>query len=269
MVGRSIAMGAMSKPLVLASLLIGLGACTTALPPEKTTALGGPFNEEVKDGYLRLADAQRAATDLADWYHFRSKARYAMLGDTVWPDKVASRAVPTASQAEAVEAREHLLRVLEGGGRVVAPTAAAAAQINFECWLEELESVESPEGFSDCKESFETALAEAESALIDTPYLVFFARGSDELDAGARDVVTYAARAARVAEPAAIAVTGYADPSGDASANQELSRRRAEAVAAALRESGVGASDIRIAARGASEVPIEERARRVEITFGG
>ena len=269
LVGRSIAMRAVCKPLAWAGLLIGLCACTTALPPDKTTALGGPFNEELKEGYLRLAEAQRAATDLADWYHFRSKARFAMLGDTVWPDKVASRAIPAARQAEAVEEREHLLRVLEGGGRVAAPADAAAAQTNFDCWLEELKSVKDPEGFSDCRESFEAALAKAQSTLIHAPYLVFFERGSDQLDPSAMNVVTFAARAARVAEPTAIAVTGYADPSGDASDNQALSRRRAAAVAEALRASGVGPGQIRVAARGASPVTVEERARRVEITFGG
>jgi OmpA-OmpF porin, OOP family len=269
MVGRSIAMRAVSKHGVLASLLIGLGACTTALPPEKTSALGGAFNEQLKQGYLRLAEAQRAATDVVDWYHFRDKARTATLGDTVWPDKVASRVIPAAWQPEAVEQREHLLRMLEGGGRGAAPVDAAAAQTSFDCWLEELESVKDPERFSDCKESFEAALAKAQSALVHTPYVVLFERGSDQLDPNARDVVTYAARAARIAEPAAIAVIGYADPSGEVSANQELSRRRAETVAQALRASGVGASEIRVAARGATVGTAEERARRVEITFGG
>ena len=139
-------MRAVCKPLAWAGLLIGLGACTTALPPEKTTALGGPFNEEVKQGYLRLAEAQPALTDFADWYHFRGKARNAMLGNTVWPDKVASRAIPAAAQPEAVAQRERLLRVLEGGGRVAAPADAAAAQTNFDCWLEELEFGRDPGG---------------------------------------------------------------------------------------------------------------------------
>jgi outer membrane protein OmpA-like peptidoglycan-associated protein len=269
MVGRSIAMRALRRPLVLAGLLLGLGACTTALPPEKTAALGGPFNEEIKQGYLRLAEAQRSATDVANWFHFRAKARSAMLGDTVWPDKVASRTVPPARQAEAVEQRERLLRVLEGGGREAAPVDAAAAQTNFDCWLEELESVEDPERFSDCRESFAAALAEAEHALIETPYLVFFDSGSDQLDPNAMDVVTFAARAARIAEPAAVAVTGYADPAGEASDNQALSRRRADAVAEALRAAGVPAGGIRTAARGATVGSVDERARRVEITFDG
>jgi OOP family OmpA-OmpF porin len=270
MVGRSIAMRAVRRPLVLAGLLLGLGACTTALPPEKTTALGGPFNEEIKQGYLRLAEAQRSATDVADWFHFRAKARTAMLGDTVWPDKVASRTVPPARQADAVERRERLLRVLEGGGREAAPVDAAAAQTNFDCWLEELESVEDPERHSDCRESFAAALAEAEHALIETPYLVFFESGSDQLDPNAMDVVTFAARAARIAEPAEVAVTGYADPAGDASDNEALSQRRAEAVAEALRAAGVPAGGIRTAARGSAAVAgADERARRVEITFDG
>jgi OOP family OmpA-OmpF porin len=255
--------------LLLGGLALGLCACTTALPPEKTEAMGPPFNEQIKLGYLRLADAERAKPDLSDWYHFRSKARAAMLGDPVWPDKVSSRQVPPASQAEAIELRERLLRALEGGARTAAPVDTAAAQVNFDCWLEELESAKAPDQFSDCKDSFLAALAKAESPLIDTPYVVYFERGSDRLDPDARNVVTHALSAARIAQPREIAVTGYADPSGETRANQELSQRRAEAVADALRTGKPSGSEIRTAARGASPGTTGERARRVEITFGG
>jgi hypothetical protein len=71
----------LSKPLVIGGLLLGLGACTTALPPEKTTALGGPFNDQIKQGYVRLASARWAAWDPSDWYHFRGKAYQAGEGD--------------------------------------------------------------------------------------------------------------------------------------------------------------------------------------------
>jgi outer membrane protein OmpA-like peptidoglycan-associated protein len=270
MVGRSIAMRAMRQPLLLAALLVGLGACTTALPPDKTPALGGAFNEEIKQGYIRLASAARGTTDLADWYHFRGKAQAAMLGDAVWPDKVASREVAPAARSEAVVLRERLLRALEGDARKAAPLDAAAAQINFDCWLEELESVSDPEGFSDCKESFVAALAGAESALVHTPYLVFFAPGSDQLDPDAMNVITRAVWGARIAEPGAIVVTGYADPSGEASANQALSQRRAQAVAEALRAAGVvAAGQIQAVGRGAPVGIAGQRARRVEIIFSG
>ena len=213
--------------------------------------MGGPFNEALKEGYLRLADGQWSEVHLDEWHHFHAKAESAMLGDVVWPDKVASRAVPAAAQSEALAQRERLLRVLEGGARESAPVEAATAQVGFDCWLEELERSADPARVSDCREISQAALGEAEASLIRTPYLVYFERGSDRLDPHAENVVTWAARAAYVAAPAAIAVTGYADPSGRASDNQALSLRRAEAVAEALRAAGVTGGEIRVGARGA------------------
>jgi OmpA-OmpF porin, OOP family len=264
-------MGGLSKPLLVAGLLLGLGGCTTALPPEKVAAMAPPlpFNEQLKEGYLQLAEAARAQTSVSNWYHFRTKAREAMLGDVVWPDKVASRQVPAAAQADAIERRERLLTALESGARRAAPVDTAAAQVNFDCWLEELETIKNPANFSDCKDSFESALAKAQSALVDTPYVVLFDPGSDRLNPDALNVVYFTLRAARVAEPPEIAVTGYADPSGDARANQALSERRAEAVAEALRAGKLPGSEISVAARGATPGTTGERARRVEITFGG
>ncbi len=271
MVGKSIAMGRSCKPLLLAGLLLGLGACTTALPSEQVEAMGPPlpFNEQLKEGYLQLAEAQRAETHPVNWYHFRSKAREAMLGNTVWPDKVASRQVPEASQVEAIELRERLLRALEGGARTAAPADAAAAQINFECWLQELETIHNPANFSDCKDSFLAALAKSESALVHTPYTVFFDKGSDRITPDGMNVVTSARRAVQIARPTQIAVTGYADPSGEKRADQALSQHRADAVAAALRAGDLAGGTVNAAAGGAAPGATGERARRVEITFGG
>jgi OmpA-OmpF porin, OOP family len=268
MPARAIALHISTLLLPLA-LGLGLAACTTALPPDKVTAMGGPFNERLKEGYLKLADGQWSDFHLDEWYHFQDKARSAMLGDTVWPDRVAGRVVPGPAQTQAMEVRERLLRTLEGGARSTAPEDAAAAQVAFDCWLEELERSTAPDRVSDCQEIAQTSLQRAEASLIHTPYLVYFERGSDQLDPDAMNVVTQAAWAAEVAEPTSIEVTGYADVSGSASDNQALSRRRAEAVAEALRRSGGTTGDIRVGARGAVTGASERQARRVEITFGG
>ncbi len=271
MVGKSIAMRALRKPLLAAGLLLGLGACTTALPPEQTQAMGPPlpFNEQLKEGYLQLAEAQRAETHPINWYHFRSKAREAMLGNTVWPDKVASRQVPAAAQVEAIELRERLLRALEGGAGSAAPADAAAAQVNFECWLQELETIHNPANFSDCKDTFLAALTKSESALVHTPYLVFFDQGSDQITPDGMNVVTFARRAVQIARPTQIAVTGYADPSAEKRAEQALSQHRADAVADALRAGELSGSTVKAAAGGLAPGATGDRARRVEITFGG
>jgi outer membrane protein OmpA-like peptidoglycan-associated protein len=259
----------MSQRLVIGGLLLGLGACTTALPPEKTTALGGPFNEQLKQGYVHLASARWAAWAPSDWYHFRSKAYQAEDGDVVWPDKVSSREIPEADRAEAIELRERLLTALELGGRAAAPTEAAAAQANFDCWLVQLASAKKPAETRDCKENFVAALDKTENALVKDHYQVLFAPGSDQLDPDAMNVVTAVARAARVARPARVDVVGYADSSGAPAANEALSRRRADAVAAALGSAGVPRDALLVGARGATGEAAGAQARRVEITFSG
>ncbi len=99
--------------------------------------------------------------------------------------------------------RERLLRALEGGARRAAPADAAAAQVNFDCWLEELESIKNPANFSDCKDSFVAALAKAESALVHTPYMVLFDPG--QRPAQSRCAERGHLRAARRADRAAAA----------------------------------------------------------------
>lgn len=81
---------------LLVGLLVASGnACTTVLAPERTEALGPPFNDALKEGYLQLAGSR---WQQGSWeaLHFRDKARQAMLGDLVWPDDVAGSRVPAA-----------------------------------------------------------------------------------------------------------------------------------------------------------------------------
>ena len=96
-----------AKPhLALGCLTLLLAGCTTAMPAEETPALGIAFNEQVKQGYVRLASAEWSEADLPASWHFRGKARAAMIGDTVWPDKVASYDVPAQLRPQALELRE-------------------------------------------------------------------------------------------------------------------------------------------------------------------
>ncbi|MFL1462066.1 OmpA family protein [Roseococcus sp. DSY-14] len=97
---------------------------------------------------------------------------------------------------------------------------------------------------------------------------VFFTPESAALDPAARQVVAGAAGRARRFPNSRITVRGYTGPAGDSAANQALSRARAEAVAAGLREAGVAPGRITVSARG--EVPFDlapVESRRVEVHF--
>jgi OmpA-OmpF porin, OOP family len=253
---------------LLVGVLVGSGsACTTVLAPERTEALGPPFNDALKDGYLRLAESR---WDEGSWevLHFRDKARQAMLGDAVPPDDAKSPFVPASFQPELVAQCDRLLTLLDAGGRVRAPEDAAMAQVSFDCWLSQVKDTKRLD--SACRDAFLASLQETEQAVIAAlpgSYVVLFDSGSDRLDSAGLNVATRASRASRLLAPARINVIGYADPSGPASRNEALSLQRAENVAAALTRGGVPPEAIEVQARGARAAA--DDGRRVEITFEG
>ena len=255
----------MAQWLLVCLLAASGSGCTTVLAPERTQALGPPFNEALKDGYLQLADGPWQE---GNWevLRFRDKARQAMLGGAVWPDDAASARMPASVQSELVEERGRLLLVLNSGGRVLAPEDAALAQVSFDCWLSEAKEMK--QSGSGCQDTFRTALGKTELAVTATlpePYVVMFESGSDRLDGVALNVATAVSRAARLREPGRINVTGYADPSGSMTRNEALSLQRAENVAAALQRAGVSPELIEVQGQGARAAA--EDGRRVEIAF--
>jgi outer membrane protein OmpA-like peptidoglycan-associated protein len=254
-----------AQALLIGLVLAGGNACTTVLAPKRTEALGPPFNDALKQGYLQLADG-RSHEGSWEFLRFRDKARQAMLGDAVWPDDPADARLPASLRAQLDEQRDRLLIFLDSGGRALAPQEAAMAQVGFDCWLSEVEDTKQLD--SECRDAFLASLRETERAVIATlpeSYVVLFESGSDRVDGVGLNVASSVSRAALLTTPARINVIGHADPSGSATANEALSLQRAENVAAALARAGVSPELIDVQARGASGAA--EDARRVEITL--
>lgn len=114
--------------------------------------------------------------------------------------------------------------------------------------------------------------AAAQSA--EQPFRVFFDWSKPELTRDAQATLDEVAAAYQQAKPRRVEVAGHSDRSGPAAVNVFASRRRADAVKAALAERGVPASAITISAFGESQpiVPTEDgvreaQNRRVEIRF--
>lgn len=105
-------------------------------------------------------------------------------------------------------------------------------------------------------------------------YIVYFATNSATLTTRAREIVAEAAASARAGSTTRIDVTGHTDTIGAASANQRLSERRAEIVAAELRRRGIRREDIVVRGAGETELAVptangvrEPQNRRVEIVL--
>lgn len=262
--------------LLAGSLLLVLGACTTALPPEKTEALGMPFNEQLKENYLQLAKSRRSSLDF-DYFHYRRKAEAALLGDVVEPDSVADHDICLGWQPDVLATRERLMGLLDDNGRFKAPGTAAKAQVDFDCWLDELEA-QSQGGCPNVTESTTppspTQCGDRLMANLDAlanegaPFSVYFASGDTGIDAEGKEVIARVKRSADLAQPSRILVTGYADRRGVAADNERLAEQRAREVAKALIAEGVPAAAITVDAWGEtiSADSLDEN-RRVEITF--
>jgi OmpA-OmpF porin, OOP family len=254
------------KLLVLLGLL--LGACT-ALPPDKTEALGPVFNEDAKQGYVALASSTWDAGDW-DFLHYDSKAEQAMLGDEVWPDRVGSRLMPAQARDAMLVERARLVDALEASARKQSPREAAKAQVSFDCWLGEVGASGRPDLSTGCKETFMEELATVEARLRDVPdmYAAFFETGSARLSVQARNTITDAVRASRVLDASSIQVVGFADASGSARDNEALANERALAVVQGLLQAGVPAAMIDSrAAGGAAGESDDALDRRVDITI--
>lgn len=95
---------------------------------------------------------------------------------------------------------------------------------------------------------------------------VTFDSGSSTLGTTAKDEIADVASALAGRSTARISLRGYADPAGDAAANQKLSQARAEAVRDALVKAGASADQIEVAALGETGDAAVRQNRRVELT---
>ena len=234
---------------------------------------GPEFNQALREGYLDLGNAMGG--EFADKWHFEFKAVDAAKGELVLPDAVESRWLAADRAEELAAARARLLAALDQTGRKAAPEPAAAAQVAFDCWLEQ--AVWSSEADLTCKQRFETAIAEVERALATEGdvYLVFFAWDQADLTPVTQAVLDQVAADYARGEPTRVTFAVHAVRSGSEAYNLALSAQRARYVARALAERGVPqrALDVQWFGESQPRIPTadgvrEPQNRRVEIVFG-
>jgi outer membrane protein OmpA-like peptidoglycan-associated protein len=103
---------------------------------------------------------------------------------------------------------------------------------------------------------------------------VFFKFNKAELTPEAKTVLAEVVRNAGTAKASKIVGTGYAGRAGNSAYNEQLSKRRVDAVVSYLLESGIETSKIVTASHGERQLPVktaeaqtEQQNRRVEIRF--
>jgi OOP family OmpA-OmpF porin len=224
--------------------------------------------------------------DRPDGGLFASKAAAAAAGNTAAPEDPATREIQNApARTELITERQRLLRLLTDG-RTRAPFEAAIAQARYDCWVEQQEEGWQTNDIRACRAMYFQATGDLERLLARTPqqaspartdqpqYLVFFDFDRAQVTDAARQTLNTVAQDLRGGGIGSVNVVGHTDTVGPNGYNDELSRRRAQAVRDMLVQAGVDPGRIVTAGVGQGQplVPTADEVRepsnrRAEIRF--
>ncbi|WP_193370106.1 OmpA family protein [Pelagibius marinus] len=271
--------------LALLSGCAGFGLQEAQMVPQQ----GNAFDRALSSGYLDLSQKEFDEADYIDSDRFAERSMAAARGESVQPEEIAARELPSNKVGTLTGARERLVTALSGGAAGRQPADAAEAQVSFDCWMQEQEENFQLDDIAACQNRFIAAMERLEPKpmaapappppppapapmALPGPFVVYFDFDSAALTPQAQTELADVVEAAGKTGEGAINITGYTDLSGAEAYNQVLSERRANSVIELLVGSGVDAA--RIVGRGLGEAnPVvmteapEQRNRRVEIEF--
>jgi OOP family OmpA-OmpF porin len=285
------------KAFLAAAAMLALTACAgQELGNARSAGMdNGDFGNALSAGYLRLAQAEYAESDYADSDYFALRSMQAgTKGGSVDLPAIESRTFPKGDAIYVATARNELEEVFNAGAREKAPQLAAAAQVSYECWIQELEENQNLAHIAACQDQLDGLIPALRNAVAGAPkkvagapkkkakptkgktFQVLFGTGSPKLDAAANKMIVDAAAHAKKFKQVRVVVSGYTDSAGSASGNLALSERRAAVVAAALRIRGVPRTSIKTNGFGEDFPAVrtgagvsEPKNRRVDIAVGG
>ncbi len=281
-------------PLLAVALLAACADQNLAAGPRTTT---DRFLLALADGYKARGDIDAAETDpvAANVMYEKSGAaargQNVPVGDPMEWDRRRGHPPMFGRWVVGFDNKQTLQTALDYRARLAPwveatkgrdPVTAAAQQVAFECWLEEM-SEDHVEDVAACglnpalwqiAAAPPPAPAPAPAPSVPKTYLVFFDFDRSDITPEAARIIKQAADDAKRGSVRLIVATGHADRSGPTDYNQRLSERRANAVRGALIREGIAANTIQATGRGENDnlVPTadgarEPRNRRVEIAF--
>ena len=269
-------------------------------------AVGSPFTRELADGYRAYANYEMEKMhDHPDGLHFARKGIAAARGENVVPEPVSDWNLLPSHIEELTTARGRLITALNFGAREIAPSTAAAAQVNYDCWIEQQEENWQANEILNCKSQFLSNIAELERMVtppepVDVPlpkaepnilepigeeisqemapqhamYLVFFDYDSAAVSDDGMGVLDAVEQELQTRSVERITITGHTDRAGPESYNDKLAVKRANAVRDMLAANGIDRSIIQTQGAGEKDLLVqtedgirEPANRRVQITF--
>jgi OmpA-OmpF porin, OOP family len=147
-------MNKLVRTVCIVLFFLPIAACTTNLQNLKATTPGGnAFSRALAQGYQAFAENEAAEYDWHNSSLFAAKGLDAAKGAEPQPEVADGwRGIPEAMLPALHDARVRLMSVVYDGGRIKAPEDAAAAQVAYDCWVEEASEPNSEPEMSQCRD---------------------------------------------------------------------------------------------------------------------
>ena len=248
-----------------------------------THPTGDPLTAALAQEYLIFASREnRTYFDNVSASYFARKGLDAAMGVQVPPELIEKWHIPVNFQGEMQGARVRLLAAIERATpRANNANELAQAQVNYDCWMEEQDENRQPENIAFCRNNFYQAIMIAEqkngggpsSALLPTaPYRSYYKPGKTDVPPQAGPVLDQLMRLIGQVSDYKMTVDGYADKTGRASRNVQVSEQRATKIRDAVVARGAAAAKIRTSGHGDTNAPGKRGTasaadRRVDITL--
>jgi OmpA-OmpF porin, OOP family len=297
-----------NRTSALVGVALVLSACGTNFDSEvlrHQSDRSGSFSAELGTAYKKFALSE--IDQMVDWIdgrHFGIKAQAAFANKIPEPEVVGNWWLTRDQKQIFTDARKRLVHSLNRHSKKQIPRVAAAAQTNFDCWIEQQEENWQIADINKCRNNFYTSverleeiaalarsqyltqpknpIVPARQTLIDPrsehetrSYTLYFTFDKSDLGQNGKSQIDRVVRDYRAGAPVTILLAGHADRSGKKPHNLNLSRLRSEAVRRALIEHGVPVQMIEAHAFGETrprkktvDGMKEPLNRRVEITVG-
>lgn len=246
---------------------------------------GSAFTQALTKEYRAFVNDEARQYDWVDADHFADKGLAILGGADANPEKPSDWNLPQASLPEITNYYHRLGHMLDNGAKKSSPALAAKAMAKYDCWVEQQEENHQPQDIAECRGDFLKAFADLEKAepqlaqrakahaatqpKVMTPAkeeeavksnakadsgLVYFDFASSKLSAD--DTKAIQAIAKQAGKKAKVNVAGHTDTAGAAPLNKALSHRRAMAVRKALIDAGVPAKNIKVEAKGETDLAV-------------
>jgi outer membrane protein OmpA-like peptidoglycan-associated protein len=225
----------------------------------KMSVKGGAYEKGLHTGYLKLAKAEHSEYDWGDAVKFEGRATLAAKGKPPAPEMLSARAIPKKHEKSLTAGYKRLNVAMAKGGALKAGKHAAAAQTNFDCWMQEAEENIQPKHIAACRNNFYGAMSLLEAAVdkrrmvaMKAPkkarkkkarkpqtvkYVLYFDFDSVKLSKSAKSAIDFIK--ADVKKGAKVSLAAFTDRAGSNEYNDNLSIKRAKTVFIALKNAGV------------------------------